>query len=648
MRYSLSEYILFIEIRLVSILLQVLPVGFALFIGRVLGIIAWWLDSKHKRSAYRNLRIALAKECSNSQLKTILKRNYQNWGMSMVELFRLPKIDKNYIDRHIKIIGRENLDNALNNKKGAIILGAHFGSWETCFAVAGLLKYPLCIFAEEQSKNPLLDNLLNQTRQNKGVEVLRVSDKLHQVISNLKQGKFVGMVADHGAREGVFVDFFGRKTRTPSTALRISLKFGVPILIGYIRRIRGPEHELVILPPLVVKRTDNLKQDIIAGLEMINQIVQAYITKYPQQYLWFYKRFKYSSQRNILLLHDGRAGHLRQGEALIRVIKNIAHKKDLEIKIKQVKIDFRGKHGSLLQSLSLSLSHRNACQGCLWCLKGLLRPDTFKELQSYFADIVISCGWRTAAVNYVISGENQAKSIVLMRPGPLSINRFDLVIMPFHDNPPNRHNLFVTQGALNLVDDQYIASCALRLAPYVKIDKQLVLGLLLGGDTKRFKLSLEQLRPLISQTKLFLEKHDGLILITTSRRTSSQAEHLIKQEFGSYVRCRLLVIANEKNLDFAVGGILGLSKMVIVSPESISMISEAASSGKCVLVFNPRANIGKRHSRFLNHLAQKRCIYLSDSTQISKSLEEIVISNPKIMRLQDGLQLEQRLSRLIS
>lgn len=647
MRYSLSEYILYINIRLVAAIFRIFPLRVALLIGRFLGTVSYWFDFKHKRVAYRNLRIALSKEYSIPQLKLILKRNYQNFGMNVVEALRMPRMNKDYMRRYIKVVGGQHLETALKAKKGAIILSSHFGNWEICFGIGGILEYPFYILAEEQAKNPLLGRYLNQIRQSQGIGVLKGTHLVRQVIRVLRERKFVVMVADHGIREGALVDFFGRKARTPTMAIRISLKSDIPLLITYIRRIQGPEHQLVILPPLQIQRTGNFKQDVIANLETINKITQSYIAKYPEQYLWFYKRFKYSNQRNILLLHDGKMGHLRQVQAVSGIILEEAKKRNLEIRTKEIQVSLKGRLSSIFQALSLTLAGRNQCQGCLWCVKYLLTPRTFRELQSYFADIVISCGSRIAAVNSVISSENQAKSVVLMRPGTLSTKRFDLVIMPAHDNPPKRHNVVTTSGALNLVDEGYIKSQALSLKSRVGTIKNPVLGLLLGGDTKRFKLTLDLLKPLIREIKLFLERHDGSVLITTSRRTSPEVENLIKQEFKNYNRTKLLVIANEKNIPEAVGGILGLSQIVIISAESISMISEAANSGKYVVVFRPKTNIGRRHGRFLRHCADRKYIYLSDSDKISWILEEIVTKKPENVKLQDRALVKEALARLL-
>ncbi|MBU1871966.1 MAG: mitochondrial fission ELM1 family protein, partial [Candidatus Omnitrophica bacterium] len=616
------------------------------FIGRAIGRLGYLLDSKHTGVAYRNLRLAFSDKYSIPQLKAMLRKNYENFGMNIVETLRLSGVNQGYIKRYIKIKGKENMDNALRNKKGAIILGSHFGSWEISLTMAGILNYPFYMLTEEQSKNPLLDAFLNRIREKYGTGILKAGE-LRQIIKALKENKLVGIVTDHGIKEGVFIDFFGRKVRTSTIAARISLQLNVPILITYLRRARGPEHELVILPPLLMNKALSPDQAIAAGLEKINKITEEYIRKNPEQYFWFYKRFKYSRQRNILLLHDGKAGHVRQLQAVSGFILEEAKKKDLDIEIKEVEVRFRNKFSSILQALSLGLSRRGQCRGCSWCIKHFLLPKTFKELESYYADLVVSCGSSSAAVNLALAAENQAKSVVLMRPGALSTKRFDLIIMPRHDNPAPGKNIVQSEGALNLINERYINSQAANLKSRVKIEEGLLLGLLLGGDTKRFKLDIESLKPLLTQVKSFLEKHDARILITTSRRTPSWAEALLKQEFGNYSRCKLLVIANEENIPEAVGGILGLSKIVVVSPESISMISEAASSGRYVVVFNPPDYIGIRHNRFLQYFSSKKYIYLTKSSNIFGVLDEIITQKPEIVKLEDGLPVKQALTRLL-
>ena len=139
---------------------------------------------------------------------------------------------------------------------------------------------------------------------------------------------------------------------------------------------------------------------------------------------------------------------------------------------------------------------------------------------------------------------------------------------------------------------------------------------------------------------------DAELLITTSRRTSSVAECLLKEEFLNYHRCKLLIIANEKNIPEAVGGILALSKIIITSPESISMISEAVNSRKYVLVFNS-PNLSKKHRRFLNYFAKNKYIYLVDAYNLAKKIEEIWSNRPKIHTLGDNLKVCEAIKKIL-
>jgi len=121
---------------------------------------------------------------------------------------------------------------------------------------------------------------------------------------------------------------------------------------------------------------------------------------------------------------------------------------------------------------------------------------------------------------------------------------------------------------------------------------------------------------------------------------------LLTEEFEGYARCELLVIANKKNFPSTIGGILGLSQLVVVSPESISMVSEAASSGKYIVVFKA-ANLGRRHNMFLNDLAVNRYIYISEPDEISKTAQRLINERPAVKPLQDTVLVTEALKRIL-
>jgi mitochondrial fission protein ELM1 len=236
-----------------------------------------------------------------------------------------------------------------------------------------------------------------------------------------------------------------------------------------------------------------------------------------------------------------------------------------------------------------------------------------------------------------------------MRPSILSIKRFDLAIIPKHDHPALRKNVVVTQGALNLIDEGYLRAQAEELMRKMGIFKDELgpcIGLLIGGDTRGFRLDSSAMLEVVRKVKSAAEKIGASILATTSRRTSAKVEGLLKAELANYPRCKLLVIANERNIPMAVGGILGLSEFAVVSPETISMISEAMNSKKYVLVFKAEG-LKDKHKMFVKNCAGNNYVYLTERQDLDKRIEDIWLNKPKINPPSDNLLIKEAIGRIL-
>ena len=151
---------------------------------------------------------------------------------------------------------------------------------------------------------------------------------------------------------------------------------------------------------------------------------------------------------------------------------------------------------------------------------------------------------------------------------------------------------------------------------------------------------------LLDSVKEQADKNGYDILITTSRRTSKDIEDLIKQKMASYAKCKLLVIANQQNTKGVIEGMLGLSEIAIVTQESISMVSEAASSGKHVIVFSQGKDKNKRHNLFLDNLHNKGFIRLAGSENISLSISNAMNQKASLSKLDDISKLDEHIERL--
>jgi lauroyl/myristoyl acyltransferase/mitochondrial fission protein ELM1 len=645
---SAIDYLSCILFRVLAFFVKCVPVTFSLFLGGRLGDLLYYFSCRHKSIAYSNIKTAFGKRFSPRELNRLTHEFYRSFGQNLMEIFFIPFFDKKYFDRYVSFQGREFISEAFKNGKGVILLGVHAGSWELSNVICANLGFAFNLFVRDQ-RYPRLNKLLNHYRSQKGCKIIERQNQTRALIEALKNNEAVGLTADQGGRQGLRVKFFGKSASMPTGAVRLALKYDSVILPAFYTRIKGAYIRTIIEPPFKVKKTGDPQKDIWDNLQEIIHIFERNIERHIKDYLWSYKIWKYADENNILILSDGKAGHLRQAQAVAKIAKHCLEARQMRANIETVEIKFRNSFSKSAFLFGSCLAGKYRCQGCLWCLRAFLEKDNYEFLIHKKFDIIISCGFSLAPVNYVLARENLAKSIAVMRPSLLSTKRFDLVIMPKHDAPQKRKNVIVTEGALNLIDDEYLKEQTKMLleAQGSRLKATgFYIGLLIGGDSKDFHLKSDQVLEVIRQAKSVAEKLDANILLTTSRRTSAKIEGLVKGEFKDCPRCKLLVIANENNIPMAVGGILGLSEFIIVSAESISMISEAINSKKYVLVFES-GGLRKKHRAFIENCRKNKYIYLTQSHDLSKKIEDLWFNKPEVSTPADNLMIEAAIKKIL-
>ena len=643
------DYILCLIVRFVSAVFVLLPVRPLLFMARRLGSLAYYFFGKRKKVAYANLKIAFGKTKEPRELKLILKKVYQNLLQNFFEVLIIPKIDEKYMKKYVKIKGLEHLQQAKAMNKGILFLTAHLGNWELAGISGALLGYPMSILVREQ-KMERLNTLLNEYRTSKGGGVITKGISTRELVKTLRNNGIIGMVADQDAgKTGVFVEFFNRMTSSPDGLVAFAGRTQAIIMPSFLIREKGPYHTQYVEPPLVLERTPDRELDVAKGVQDFANILEKYVSKYPEQWLWLHKRWKSSPTKDIVVLDDGKAGHLHQALAVAEIIRKQRQDqgyKSGDTRINVVKVEFKSKVNRFLFNVWSLLFSGFPGWGRVECLGFTATKDSYDSIKKSFGNVIISAGSSSSEVNIVISKECNAKSIIIMKPW-MGVGRFDLAILPRHDNVKAK-NAVITEGAPNIVNDSSMKESSAKLAGSFKLSKKDKIGLLIGGDNDDFVLTKKITEDTINNVVEAAQKLDLEILATTSRRTSKDAEALLEERLKNDPRCGMLVIANKKNIDHAVEGIVGLSKYLVVSGESISMLSEAASSGKTVFAFKLSKRRAKptRHEFFLYNMAKSRHIYLCEAQDLNARIQKTSSENLATERLNDFKTIYDALGKL--
>jgi len=559
--------------------------------------------------AYANLKAAFSKEKSPRELRAITKKVYVNLIQSFAEILSLTKVNKEYVNKYVEVVNMRRIENASKSGRGTLLLTAHFGDWELSSLVSAMKGFPITVLAREQ-KMKKLNELLNRLRETKGCKVVRKGISTKLIFKELYKKSMVGMLSDQDAgKSGTFVNFFGRPTSVHTGPFEIAKHTDSIILPNFIVREHGPFHKLY-LEDYIEMRDAKTELDIKDGLQRYMSLLEKYIRQYPDQWLWLHKRWKSTPKRSILVLNDSKAGHLNQSLAVAYQIQKARMTQGYSIEdtsVTIVNVEYKNKFFRLLLACSAPFASWR-CHGRMYCMKLCLKKDSYENLMKIYAEFIVSCGSGLAPVSIFMRKENNAKNVVIMKPCILfGSKKFNFIIAPKHDKICASKKVVVTTLAPNLVNSDILKSAGEKLRNSVRLEKDKVVGLLIGGDNPEFRLSNELLKKVMADVLKICESSDADLLVTTSRRTNKEQESIIKQALQKNPRCKLLVIANEHNPEGALAGILALSNTAIVSGESISMVSEAVSSGKKTVAFSldKKKNFMTKHERVLENLAKE-------------------------------------------
>ena len=646
---SIIDFLGFVAIKVLVALFFYVPLGFVLWIGRRIGDIVYTVNIKRRSIAYANLKAAFPEKKSR-ELKKINRAHFQNLVMSVVELFKLPVIAKRYLDKHAEVRNFERIDEALYRGRGIIILAGHFGNWEMASLVISSRGQVLTIFAREQ-KHKRLNDLLNSYRQKTGCRVITKGFSIREIIKTLRNNGIVVMLIDQDAGpNGVFVDFFGRPASTAPGAMVFAMKTDAAMLPFFVRRTASNKHEIIINEPFPLISGENRDKDIKENLQKISAVLESYIRRFPDQWLWSHKRWKSTPERRVLVLTDGKTGHLNQALAVAEMVEEALgsrlRARGIEerpvVKIDTAEINFKNAFMRILLDLAGFFAGRR-CQGCLRCVKLCVRKETFGKLKGY-ADIVISCGASTVAANIFLKYENNSKNILIMKPGLGRIRKFDLLLLPRHDAPKRPgSNILITETAPNRISPCPVPERSewFGVQPSAK-----GIGLLIGGDAKNFKLTIKSVEKVVNGILKTAEELRRDVFVTTSRRTSPEIDSFLKDRLGNHKRCKLLIIANEKNIENAVSNILNMSEIVVVSPESVSMISEAVSSSRHTVIFKSE-NLAAKYEKVIENLESQGYIKTTEPNRVYDVVKEILKEKPAVKKLEDKEKIIKRLQGII-
>ena len=278
----------------------------------------------------------------------------------------------------------------------------------------------------------------------------------------------------------------------------------------------------------------------------------------------------------LLILSDGKPGHLNQSIAFARLL-------ELPFEVRQVA--FRNR---FCKAASYLLDRLGLAAANLFRIEG--------GLPEYSA--VVSAGSATYYPNRVLARSSGARSIAIMLPRGYRY-AFDLIVAQQHDRPPARSNIL--ELPVNL-------SCPEPMGLVARSGTTPCISIIIGGPSRHFQMDAKLLEKQLEQIFKLFPGAD--FLATTSRRTPPEVEALVAD-----APLRYRVIASREAVN-PIADFLAISDYVFVTEDSTSMISEAVCFGKASIEVLPLVKQSRngKIERMTQRLAREGYLHFFDGS----------------------------------
>ncbi|HNX31126.1 MAG TPA: lysophospholipid acyltransferase family protein [Holophaga sp.] len=285
------SYIEYLSFRTLEPVVCVLPWNATLKLGRVLGRLAHFLDPRHRRVVRENLRMCDL-DMTEAEVRETSKACFEHYGAMSLLMFHLLHMDREELERRVRMEGVEHWHAARSLGKGFIVLTGHYGCWEAMSLMLNLKGSAFSVIGRKLD-NPLLDPYLQKLRSRWGNRVILKRGAMREALQVLKQGEGVGFLLDQDALSGgIFIKFLGQWASTHSAAAVLAVKHEIPVLPVFSWPNPDGSISVRIDPHMIMPRTGDRERDVWVATQIMTRCLEDQVRKDPRWWFWMHRRFK--------------------------------------------------------------------------------------------------------------------------------------------------------------------------------------------------------------------------------------------------------------------------------------------------------------------------------------------------------------------
>jgi KDO2-lipid IV(A) lauroyltransferase len=295
-RKPFVDLAVYAAVRVVVCVLQAVPLRVALGFGRLLALIAYQIDKRHREVARDNLRHAFPEQCADAvECDRLIRACYTHFCTMAIEIAWIPRRMHLHNWRSMGTPTHfERIVTPILGERSVLLVTAHYGNWEVAGYVTGVVGIKSSAIARELD-NPHLDRFLQKFRQKTGQAILSKTRDYERINSVLANGGIIATLGDQDAGpKGMFVEFFNRPASTHKAVAILAMEHDSVMVVMGVPRVASPMKFALNIEEVIDPRDYAERPDAVRAITArFTQAIERLVRQHPEQYFWLHRRWKH-------------------------------------------------------------------------------------------------------------------------------------------------------------------------------------------------------------------------------------------------------------------------------------------------------------------------------------------------------------------
>jgi KDO2-lipid IV(A) lauroyltransferase len=245
-----------------------------------------------------NIEIVFGPSLKPRQKRALAQNFYAHVVKLFAENLSVIWMKKKEVQNLVQLKGHEHVFKAAEQKRGILILTGHLGNWELA-PVAAMHHFPEFRGRFHILRRTIVNKMAERVFFGRyavaGLDIVPKKHSLDQVLAFLANNDVVVFVMDqyaNPAKDGILVDFFGKKAGTFRSLALIARATGAPVVPACCFRDTDGKHVMRFFPALPWIRHEDVGAEIHENTLAYNKALEQMILDHPDQWIWLHRRWK--------------------------------------------------------------------------------------------------------------------------------------------------------------------------------------------------------------------------------------------------------------------------------------------------------------------------------------------------------------------